>query len=90
MAEKKTLHIEFDEEKGRMSCKCYASIDDLVTMTGYLLRQQFIMTAKELAESQGAVITDAQGKQMLHQVAKQFSEKIARIIEFGEVEELSR
>ena len=90
MAEKKTLYLEFDEEAGKMSCKCEASINDLVIMTGYLLRQQVILNAKELAESQGVVITDTQWKQMLHQVAKQYSEKIARIVEFGEVEELSR
>jgi hypothetical protein len=90
MAEKMSLQIEYDKEAGRMSCKCHASVNDLVEMTGYLLRYQVVLNAKEVAESQGAVITEEQGKQILHQVAKQFSEKIARIIEFGEEEELSR
>ena len=86
MAEKMSLQIEYDKEAGRMSCKCNASVNGLVEMTGYLLRHQVVLNAKKVAESQGAVITEEQGKQILHQVAKQFSEKIARIIEFGEVE----
>ena len=80
---KKTLYIEFDEEAGEMSCKYEASINDLVEMTGYLLRQQVVLNAKEVAKLQGAVITETQGKKILHQAAKQYSEKIAKIIEFG-------
>ena len=84
MAEKMTLQIEYDKEAGRMSCKCNASINDVVEMTGYLLRHQVVLNAKEVVESYGGVITEAEGKQILHQEAKQFSEKIARIIEFGD------
>ena len=80
---KKTLYIEFDEETGEMSCKCEASINDLVVMVGYLLRQQVVLNAKEVAKLQGAVITETQVKQILHQTAKRYSEKIAKIIEFG-------
>ena len=80
---KKTLYIEFDEETGEMSCKCEASINDLVVMVGYLLRQQVVLNAKEVAKLQGAVITETQVKQILHQAAKRYSEKIAKIIEFG-------
>lgn len=86
MAEKMTLQIEYDKEAGRMSCECNASVNGLVEMTGYLLRHQVVLNTKEVAESQGAVITAEQGKQVLHQVAKQISEKIARIIEFGEAD----
>lgn len=80
---KKTLYLEFDEEAGKMSCKCEASINDLVEMTGYLLRQQVVLGAKEVAKSKGVVISETKGKQVLHQAAKQYSEKIAKIIEFG-------
>lgn len=80
---KKTLYIEFDEEAGEMSCKCEASINDLVVMVGYLLRQQVVLNAKEVAKLQGAVITETQIKQILHQAAKRYSEKITEIIEFG-------
>lgn len=80
---KKTLYLEFDKEAGEMSCKCEASINDLVVMVGYLLRQQVVLNAKEVAKLRGAVISEAQEKQILHQAAKQYSEKIAKIIKFG-------
>lgn len=80
---KKTLYVEYDNEAGEMSCKCEASINDLVVMTGYLLRQQVVLNAKEVAKLRGAVISETQGKQILHQAAKRYSEKIARIIKFG-------
>lgn len=49
-------------------------------MIGYLLRQQVVLNAKEVAKLQGAVISETQGKQILHQAAKRYSEKIAEII----------
>lgn len=58
-----------------MSCKCEASINDLVVMVGYLLRQQVVLNAKELAKLRGAVISETQGKQILHQATKRYSEK---------------
>lgn len=80
---KKTLYVEYDNEAGEMSCKCEASVEDLVEMTGYLLRHQVISVAKEVAKSRGTKITESQGKRLLKQIAKQYSEKIAEIIEFG-------
>lgn len=58
-----------------MSCKCEASVEDIVEMTGYLLRHQVILVAKEVAKSRGTKITESQGKQILHQAAKLYSEK---------------
>lgn len=72
---KKTLYLEFDKETERMSCKCEASVEDLVEMTGYLLRHQVILVAKEVAKSRGTKITESQGKRLLKQIAKRYSEK---------------
>jgi hypothetical protein len=41
------LCVTFDKDTGVMSCKCDATLNDLVLTTGYLLRQQLIMLAKE-------------------------------------------
>ena len=41
------------------------------------------LVAKEVAKSRWTKITESQVKQILHQAAKRYSEKITEIIEFG-------
>lgn len=43
------MESEVQKETERMSCKCEASVEDLVEMAGYLLRQQVVLNAKEVA-----------------------------------------
>lgn len=77
---KNTLYVEYDKQEGTMSCRCDATIDELVVMTAYLLRQQYIMNAKE----EYPEIYEKCGQKFLHEVANNVSKRISKIIEFGE------
>lgn len=76
---KNTLYVEYDKQKGTMSCRCDATIDDLVIMTAYMLRKQYILAAKE----EDPEIDEKCGQKFLHEVANNVSKRISRIIEFG-------
>jgi len=79
------LCVTFDKDTGVMSCKCDATLNDLILTTGFLLRQQLIMLAKEQAPKDGIVLDEKTGKYFLAEAAKKYSKQIANIIEFGEV-----
>jgi hypothetical protein len=79
------LCVTFDKDTGVMSCKCDATLNDLILTTGFLLRQQLIMLAKEQAPKDGIVLDEKMGKYFLAESAKRYSKQIANIIEFGEV-----
>ena len=76
---KNTLYVEYDKQEGTMSCRCDATIGELVVMTAYLLRQQYIMNVKE----EYPEIDEEYKQKFLHEVANNVSKRISRIIVFG-------